>query len=394
MHIIILSTYPADEPLHGGQHRLSNIAQAYREAGHTVQVAGVLGSEQYPKSPGFVHYPGMASFAPFIANPLLMDDWAIGELFAKDEYYFNELAGAIDASPDLIHVEQPWLFQFAKRYIGSRAEKPTKIIYGSQNVEHKLKYEIVKRYLGVELAEDARRKVLQCELAAIAGADAIGCVSQHDLDWTQQHAQVQCVLAANGVKRRTVTQSGIREANKISGHKKFALYCASGHSPNITGFYDIFGAGIGCIAPNEKIVIAGNAGEIITSDSRFSKTAGLRNACISAGTVSEDCLQGLIETSHSIILPLTQGGGTNLKTAEALWSGKHVIATTTAMRGFERFRKSQGVSVYDEPSRFLTALRKSLASPSRLLTPNEQSDRACVLWESTLQPLISLISRI
>lgn len=392
MNILTLSTYSADEPLHGGQHRLHNIAQCYRDAGHAVRMVGVLGSDLYPDADGFLPYPGMAAFAPYISNAALMDDWAIGELFAKDDVFFNNLSDLIESCPDVIHVEQPWLFRFAQRYIDQRATKPIKIVYGSQNIEHQLKHKIVKTYLGAELAEAARRKVLQCELTAILGADAICCVSQNDLDWTQKHAHAQCVLAANGVKSRSVTELGVRQANKISENKKFALYCASAHPPNITGFYDIFSQGLGCIAPNERIVIAGGAGESIRSDPRFARTAGLGRACVVAGMVSEDCLQGLIETAHSIILPITQGGGTNLKTAEALWAGKHIVATTTAMRGFEQFKASQGVSVFDESPRFLTAIRESMSSPANVLTPEEKGERKCVLWKNTLQPLVSLIA--
>lgn len=394
MNILTLSTYPADEPLHGGQHRLHNIAQSYRDAGHVVQMAGVLGSDQYPNTDGFASYPGMPSFAPYIPDATLMDDWAIGELFSKNDRYFNDLADLINIAPDLIHVEQPWLFQFAKRYIAQRITKPVKIIYGSQNVENQLKYKIVKTYLGIEFADDAQRKVLQCELAAIVGSDAICCVSQNDLEWMRAHTKVKSIVAANGVKSRVVTELGLQSANKISGHKKFALYCASAHSPNITGFYDIFGKGLGCIAPDERIVVAGGAGESIRADQRFLKTAGLRNACLFAGAVSEDCLQGLIETAHSIILPITQGGGTNLKTAEALWAGKHIVATKTAMRGFEQFASSRGVAVFDESPRFLKALRESMSSPANVLTQDEKNQRECVLWENTLQPLVSLISRI
>lgn len=393
MHILTLSTYPADEPQHGGQHRLHNIAECFRNAGHTVQMVGVLGSEAYPVTDGFVEYPGMSAFSPYIENAFLMDDWAIGELFAKNDHYFNSLEKSIAFPPDLIHVEQPWLFQFAKRYVEKNSAKRTKIVYGSANIEHELKYQIVKTYLGGEIAEDARRKVLQCELAAIIGSDAICCVSENDLEWTHKHATVPTVLAANGVKHREVTESGLRAASKISGNKKFALYCGSAHPPNITSFYEVFGRGVGCIAPNEHIVIAGGAGEAIKNDVRFAKTAGLRNACVVAGLVSEECLQGLIETAHSIILPITQGGGTNLKTAEALWAGKHIVATPTAMRGFEQFSNATGVSVREDSPGFLAAVRDSLGSSVNVLTPDEKQERACVLWGNTLQPLVALISK-
>jgi hypothetical protein len=392
MNILTLSTYPIENPLHGGQHRLSNIVQAYRDGGHVVQTAGVLGSDQYPKSQGFMPYPGTEPLRQFIANPLLMDDWAIGELFSMNDSYFKSLVDVISTVPDLIHVEQPWLFKFAARFAEIHSSRKVKIIYGSQNVEHQLKFDIVKTYLGIDAAQSGQQKVLRCESTAIARADGICCVSQNDLDWTKIKTEAPCVLAYNGVKARLTTNVGAAEANIITGHKKFALYTASAHPPNITGFFEIFGGGIGCIAPNELIVIAGSAGPSIKSDPRFNRTAGLSKACVAPGTVSEECLQGLLEIAHSVVLPITHGGGTNLKTAEALWAGKHVIATTTAMRGFESFRTSTGISIADEPTQFLIALRIAMAQPPNTLTISESAQRRSVLWSETLKPLLTLVS--
>lgn len=390
--ILTLSTYPIDCPSHGGQIRLHNIVQAYRDAGYTVQAAGVLGSDTYPKSPGFVPFPGMDPLTEYIANPFLMDDWAVGELFAKSPQYFAALAECINIEPDIIHVEQPWLFPFALRYAKTSATRPVKLLYGSQNVEHGMKYEIVRRYLGNDSAEAAKLKVLQCEVSAIVQADAVCCVSPPDLGWTSPRTKARCVLAANGVMARASTEAGTSEANAISGQRKFALYCASAHPPNMQGFFDIFGNGVGCMAPNESIVIAGNAGTHIVSDRRFAKTAGLSHACIAAGAVSESCLQGLLDTAHAIILPITHGGGTNLKTPEALWAGKHIVATTTAMRGFEQYASAQGVNIADEPAEFLSALRRCMALAPLRLSGSERTNREAVLWEGTLKPLIELTS--
>lgn len=392
MNILTLSTYPVDNPLHGGQHRLFNIVQAYRDAGHTVQAAGVLGSDQYPTAPGFVPYPGSAPLTQYIANPFLMDDWAIGELFATDAHYFKTLADAITMVPDLIHVEQPWLFKFATRFAKQHPNKKIKLIYGSQNIEHDMKFDIVKTYLGIDAAHAAQEKVLRCEIEAITSADGICCVSQNDLDWTKLKTRAPCVLAYNGVKSRNTTDEGVAQANAVTGHKKFAVYCASAHPPNINGFFEMFGGGVGCIAPNELIVIVGGAGGHILGDARFAKTAGLAKACIAAGTVAESCLQGLLDTSHLNILPIRHGGGTNLKTAEALWSGKHIVATATALRGFESFSKSKGVVVADRPPEFLRAVRFAMAKPPNILSREEQVQRKSVLWSEALKPLLTLAS--
>lgn len=392
MNILTLSTYPIDIPLHGGQHRLHNIVEAYRSVGHAVQAAGVSGSSEYPITPGFVPYPGMTAFTPYIANPFLMDDWAIGQLFEQNDQYFTSLAGLISPVPDLIHVEQPWLFKFAMRYAKLHPAKNIKFIYGSQNIEHGLKFDIVNNYMGLDFSNDAEEKVLCCEVEAINAADGICCVSAEDLNWTKIQTNVPCVLALNGVKIRCVTPKGLSEANTIAGHKKFALYSASAHPPNIDGFFDIFEGGVGCIAPDQIIVISGSAGPNIKVDPRFQRTAGLEKVCVMAGTVSEECLQGLLELAHSVILPITHGGGTNLKTAEALWAAKHVVATTTAFRGFDKFKDAAGVSISDDPSEFLGAVRKSMESPPNVIGADQRIARRSVLWSETLTPLLAMIA--
>lgn len=394
MNILTLSTYPIDIPQHGGQHRLFNIVRLFREAGHTVQVAGVLGSTNYPKSQGFADYPSVLALAAFIENPFLMDDWAIGRLFADNDYYFSQLADLITITPDVIHVEQPWLFAFAERYRKKRLQKVVKILYGSANIEHNLKYDILKTYTNVSIAENGAKKVLDCEIDALRNADGVCCVSEHELQWSRDKTKVPIVLAQNGVKDTPVTLEGIKEANSITGHKKTALYCASAHPPNIKGFYDVFGNGIGCLAPEEIIVVAGSAGASIKDDSRYLKTAGLKPKYIAAGLVSEGCLQGLLQTAHTVILPITHGGGTNLKTAEALWAGRHVVATPVAMRGFENFSSAKGVYVEESPEKFCKAIRMAMSEVPMRLSDYERSERSVLLWESTLTSLLNMIKVI
>ncbi|MET3119257.1 hypothetical protein AAKU64_003496 [Undibacterium sp. GrIS 1.8] len=391
MNILTLSTYPFDIPRHGGQHRLLNIARLLIEAGHNVRSAGVLGSESYPLTPNFVSYPGFAALTEFIENPFLMDDWAIGKLFASNDKYFTQLADLIDIVPDVIHVEQPWLFEFAIRYRNERLNQRVKIFYGSQNIEHELKYDILKTYLTTTVAEDGAKKVLACELNALQQADGVCCVSENDLQWSRDKTKGLVVLAQNGVRETPVALNGIKEANTITGQHKNSLYCASAHPPNISGFFDIFGGGVGCFAPDERLVVAGGAGSNISDDTRFQKTAGLQKNFISAGVVSDESLQGLLHTAHVIVLPITHGGGTNLKTAEALWTGKHVVATSSAMRGFESFINSTGVRVEDTSEGFCEAIKSAMSALPLQLDTIEKEKRRILLWEHTLLPLTEMI---
>ncbi|MDN7535543.1 glycosyltransferase family 1 protein [Burkholderia orbicola] len=392
MKILTLSTYPIGTPAHGGQHRVANIVRVLRAAGHQVQSAGVLGSDQYAPEEYFCEYPGHEPLRRYIQNPLLMEDWAIGRLYAEDDDAYRSLASKIDPTPDLILVENPWLFDFAKRFVTERKLSETVLIYGSENIENQLRYDIVAQYLSIEEAQRARALISETELKALRNAHGVCAVSREDLEWMQSRTKAKCILAQNGVARRTVTIDGLEQANRVAQHRKIAVLCGSAHPPNITGFFDMFGGGVGCIAPDESIVLVGGVGASIVSDARFHRVAGLNRATISAGVVSEECLQGLLTIAHAIILPITHGGGTNLKTAEALWSGKHVVATSVAMRGFDKFVNARGVSLADDSRTFVAALRKTMAATPLRLTPQEMSERQSVLWDETLSGFVDFVA--
>jgi hypothetical protein len=387
MKILLLCTYPYRDGRHGGQIRVANLIECYRNAGFSVDVAGVLGSANYPKSEGFVAYPGLQALSAVIANPFLMEDVALGQLFAEDDSCYCQLAVKIQSEPDVIHVEQPWLFGFVQRLVADKGWCNTKILYGSQNIEYQLKAKILAPHLPPARVEKYVDKVQQLELAATLQADAVVCVSEHDLQWTRQRTQAPSMVAANGVSPWSVTSKGIDGANKISGCRKFALFCASAHPPNMEGFFELLGDGFGSLSQDQRLVIAGSAGPAITGDARLAASARLAEGVVSAGIVGNDCLGGLLETAHCIVLPVTQGGGTNLKTAEALWAGRHIVSTSTAMRGFEQFIDSPGVFVSDQPAVFKQNLRLAMAAPPLRLSSEDRKKRALVLWSHTLKNL-------
>lgn len=110
---------------------------------------------------------------------------------------------------------------------------------------------------------------------------------------------------------------------------------------------------------------------------------------VSLGYVNEMVLDSLIVNASAILLPIEYESGSNLKTAEALWAGRPVIATSVAFRGFTEFQARVGVTMADTPELFETARRQALSSPlspvSKMEGPSE------VLWEATLDPIIRLM---
>lgn len=392
MKIVTLSTFPFEMPRHGGQHRLANIVTQYKAQGHEVESAGVLGGTHYPATEGFLMFPPMEVLRRHIDNAFLMEDWAIGEWAASDNRAFDALAALVPEDADVLHVELPWLFRFAQRLACTPARKRVRLVYGSENVEHLLKQNIVKGYMGEKHAKECARRVLACERNAIAAADLICAVSEHDASWISQHTNKPVALASNGVARRAPQTKDFIAANQSTMHQQFALYCASAHPPNVVGFADVFGRGLGCLAPNQKLVVAGSAGPSIQGADWFGRTPGLSRHFVATGEVSDETLSALVELAHVILLPMSHGGGTNLKTAEALWAGHHIVATPTAMRGFEDFASASGLTVAAEPAAFLSAIRAAMAAPPMRLTAAERESRKVLLWEATLKPLMEQVN--
>jgi hypothetical protein len=84
-------------------------------------------------------------------------------------------------------------------------------------------------------------------------------------------------------------------------------------------------------------------------------------------------LQSLIEDSRGIILPIIGGGGSNLKTAEALISNKSIIATTFAFRGYEKYIQNDNIYIANTKEEFIDKIKlllnKNLPSDGRSKAP-------------------------
>lgn len=391
MNILVLCTYPIQNPRHGGQIRVHNIVNAFRADNHYVDVVGVLGSTSYEAEDGFVSFPGIDNLSKIIQNVFLMEDYAIGRLFAENDFFYSKLANQITKIPDVIYVEQPWLFAFAVRYSKMHRLK-SKLIYGSQNIEYRLKYDIVSSYFDVETAHQYSELVKSIELDAVTFADNIICVSDSDKKTLFTEMGRLSILAPNGVSSWPKTAVKRIEAQKISKNYRYALYCASAHPPNMTGFFSMFGGGFGSLRPDEKLIVAGGASWAIAGDKRVHESAKLAEKVVVAGIVSQPCLEGLLDGTQCIVLPITQGGGTNLKTAEALWSGKYIVATTIAMRGFEQFIGEKGVYIADDATLFKQTLRCVMQMEPLQLSTDDIEARRVVLWSSCLMPLRKVIN--
>lgn len=94
--------------------------------------------------------------------------------------------------------------------------------------------------------------------------------------------------------------------------------------------------------------------------------------------------------AHGYLLPIPFGGGTNLKTAEALISEKFVVGTRAAYRGFEQYIDGPGVHVFESPEEMHKLVRHVFAQEPR---KTKHSDFLKPLtWGNCIHPMLLAIS--
>lgn len=394
--VLVLGSYPAVNPRHGGQVRLSSIVAAYRARGFEVAQASFFpGHEFYTQSP-----LGPADFALSVAalrswrgQPSdYVEDLASGEVAAAQRDALSQIerhAGRVD----FVHLEQPWLLPVVHTLHARGALGDFKLVYGSQNIEHELKRAILRQHRALE-ENEITDAVLALERQCAREAAVVAAVTDEDAQALAQWTQATVVLAGNGVTPWRSDESARERWRERVGPDPFALYVASAHPPNILGLCESFGASLAGLSPAQRIVLAGHVGEFVVRTEWFKRWQPLNERrTIAVGVLELDDLSALRDLAHTFLLPVTSGGGSNLKTAEALYSGRHVVATPLAMRGFEHLSDLPGLHITQPGADYARAVSRSLAQPQPEPDALATQRRESLGWPRTLAALCDALAQ-
>lgn len=399
--ILVLGSYPIRRPIHGGQVRLAQLVAAYRRHGFAVRQVNVYADQPVYAVCGFRWpqptcavlnlalsrqqlqrtRPGLAAFT---------EDLVSGQTVAGDEIAVTTIerhAGQVE----WVHLEQPWLLPLVEQLRQRGVLGRFRLIYGSQNIEHPLKRAVFAQY-GIA-GEAVLAEIAALEKAAAGRADLVAAVTAADARQLGQWTTAPVVLAPNGVRPWS---SSLRQRRRWLGRlgaAPFALYVASAHPPNIQGFCEAFGERLASLSPQQRVVIAGGVAEhIIKSDWYLRWQALNARRVYAAGLLGEADLAALKDLAHTFVLPITSGGGSNLKTAEALYAGRHVVATRLALRGFEDFADLPGVRLADPGLAFSAAVHDTLNQPRHADDDAAKVRRQQLTWAHTLAPLLTAVA--
>lgn len=392
--LLVLSTYPIRRPRHGGQLRSAALMVEYEKAFSKVVRTAVFNSSVYTaKESGRTDIPSPADLTQEIVKTPELEAWILGESPISSVQVRERVTRLIQTiKPDFIVFEQPFLYLGMKQLL-SDLQLDIPLIYSSHNIESVMMREI---FTTQKLDMRFQKELNQLEAAEkILSQKALGtvAVSEEDASVFRSWGAGDVLVLGNGatkIKPSRLKRLRVRRVMKKLGVSSYALYVGSSHRPNIEGFIELLGTRLGYLPTETMIFLAGDIArglqpEVKKLDPVWGKLMWAR--VFNWDRVSEKTLSALIEEATCILLPMTSGGGSNLKTAEALLAGKPIVATPKALRGFTEFVSPEQLSTETaSPDGFKAELINVLApkTSGQLGKPNSVIG---VNWESQLSQL-------
>ncbi len=259
-------------------------------------------------------------------------------------------ACASETPPDLVHVE--WTPLVANVPRGTSVP----VAIAAHNVES----DIWRRYRENEPRALRRayialqhRKVARFERSALARADLVTAVSDHDAEriasWTGQR---RVAVVSNGVDRAWFAPRPDVEVAR----DEIVFVGALDWRPNQDGLEwflaDVLPR-VRLVAPRTRFTIVGRAPPAALA-ARWGRLPGVSVH----GSVPD--VRGFMARGGSFVVPLRIGGGSRLKICEALAMERPVVSTTVGAEGLDL---GDGLAIADGAEAFANAILDQLARP-------------------------------
>ena len=378
LKIAALGHYPISTPLHGGQRRVDAISKVAKLNGYEFHHIPVFSTTGYPNASELEKQTALPkTILEKLHQPGVREDVHFAREVGEDHPLVQDIIDRLRAiAPQVIQFDQPWLFRlFKKQLSNDNRLANARIVYSSHNVEADL--------IAPTWESDARAIEMELALAA----DQVFTVSQSDaevFDKWRGTKRRPSVVAPNGCWPPDLT-TNMATDRLVEGD--YAIMVGSEHPPNAKGYWECIGTFPGFLPPDASLVVAGGVNRLLRQDDRFLRFPRVNSEFVkNFGIVKEETLNSLLFHAKAICLPITEGGGTNLKTAEALMWLKPVVAMRHALRGFEEAANMDGVYVADNPKDFRRLLRDVMVGD--LVSERVPETVEAYGWPAQLAPLM------
>jgi hypothetical protein len=367
VEVLQILPYSSTGPIHGGKIRAREIRSILITEFVKVETV-FLGDMEFSEEKQDFELAG-------IPISLVGDLNLLRNNYKLDEMKFQNLK--------IIIFEQPWAWNEVKRLKNSNPNSI--LIYSAHNIEHQLKERVLRPIFGKRVVGIAKQiKDLEIEIAKTV--DYLIAVSKEDASWYAQHSIKPPIVAQNG--------TSIRESiihNQSEERFPYGLVIGSAHPPNIEGCLRYLDDPELWLPRSTQIIVAGSL-SIALRDSWGHLQNRWGQQCVNLiPEVNDFDLMELISGSHLLLLPIAYGGGTNLKTPEALASERPVVGTEQAFRGFRDFSRGDSISVVDNSLDFKLATIQNLMKPKQKFVKRNVSN---LIWDQTLGSIRDLMRGI
>lgn len=396
---LVFSTYPFKNPRHGGQLRCSKLVAIFSQYFDQVIPVAVYNSLVYgPSDAGKWDVGSPQSTNQLIRSTPHLEAWYLGDSPITTPEVRLHISQLLQSSkPDVLIFEQPYLYRSVLALCNELGLDPI-VINSTQNFETPMLRSILEStHASTETKTEYSSRLDQLladekELAHnSAGSIA---VSELDAEELRTMGATNILIAPNGVDLRKQSSNKSTRINRILAEdhtEAFALFVGSAHRPNVTGFIDTLGSRLGYLPEHSEIFFAGGVGQeirnyLLVNDNHYGEF--FWNRARDWGQVSDDTLSALISQAHCILLPITTGGGSNLKTAEAILSGRPIVATAHAFRGFERFMNLPGIYIAKSSEDFKTKVKQLLEGDFIPTDLHNDELRREVTWQFSLEMVV------
>ena len=306
---------------------------------------------------------------PDIPEWAKQDHQQLDDIFMMFKDYGTE--NHLEHIPDAIAFDHPWLWEEAKKL--KKLFPNAKLIHLSHNIEFLVKSELLEG-----LYQDAKisaiKYVRELEEEIARECDLVLCVTELDKLWFQNNGAQNVIAANNGT---------ITTPQKVVSPNNYALVIGSGHPPNVEGSIQYLYDATEWMPENSRLIYVGSVCDSIRG--RIGKEINpVRNTeVILLGIRSNEDLNKLIASANVILLPIPYGGGSNLKTAEAISSGRPIVGTVKSFREFDNFINSRNTVVADDIDDFREACFNFVEEK---LSTVYRYGHEKLLWKATLDP--------
>jgi len=396
MRVMILTPWPFRIPRNGGQLRASAIVRAYQEAGHHVRSAGFYHPVETPRSDVWpediaLREGTIGSIFNGFSVRERRSEMAWWRAIAISPDNFQAFVSAIEcAAPDVLQFEEMALWPVVRRLMREGYLDGVKVVHSSYNFET-LAWRN-RAATDSEATLETLQDISEFERQISEECDMIVVVSKGDADEFRNIGARNICIAPNGVEAKFNADEQIIDTYMPSAIP-YALFVSSAHPPNAHGIVDLAARAEGHPLRHGEIVICGKVGALMRTSPRFASAGRVLDRCRYLGWVDDAALGALYARARVIILPKLYSGGSNLKTAEAVVSGRPVVATRLAFEGFEGVVDLPNVVIADEPNEFWSLVSHYM-SADRIPVSRSAESVQSLLWQNCLRPMIEAVSSI